>query len=320
MLLLTILSLALPIKVHSRTPLYGPCNVTNNHLDADTKDFITDCDSFGFCSINGTCLPRQCRQDEYLMTSLLDPTHVIPPLCPTGSFCPDDASGCLPLVELGGVCQLNRDDECAPPPNGAVLILPSPYDEPQGDGSICLLGTCMWTNASLGSSCVTETITYVGYDLSGMSYTNTVIRDNCIEGQGYCDLTANQCFALATLGVGCKSDRECQSFNCGSAGICIMPPESAVRVAKWIYAVVSLSIGISMVGVLWLLIVAHRRAQKKRRIMLEDYYKEQTAYRNSIISFHTAFASRDKPFDSEKETFRQSLSNLSDTTLVQGDR
>ncbi|KAK8864490.1 hypothetical protein IAR55_001740 [Kwoniella newhampshirensis] len=314
------ISLLLPLLlVHStlaRSPLYGSCNVTNNHLDADTKDFITDCDSFGFCSVNGTCLPKRCRRDEYLMTSLLDPTHAIPPLCPAGSFCPDDASGCLGLVELGGVCQLNRDDECAPSPIGPMIVVPSPHDEPEGNGSLCLLGTCMWANVTLGATCLRESTTYIGYDLSGMSYTNTVSRDNCVEGQGYCDLTTNQCLALAPLDSVCKSDRECQSFNCGDAGLCIVPPETAVRVATWVYAVVGLSIGIAMLGVLSLLILAHRRAQTSRRIMLEDYYKEQIAYRNSIISFHTAFAGREKSSEKEKEKFRQSLSNLSDTTLV----
>ena len=27
---------------------------------------------------------------------------------------------------------------------------------------------------------------YIGYDVSGMSFSNVVTRDNCIEGQGYC--------------------------------------------------------------------------------------------------------------------------------------
>lgn len=27
---------------------------------------------------------------------------------------------------------------------------------------------------------------YIGYDVNGTSVTNQVVRDNCIEGEGYC--------------------------------------------------------------------------------------------------------------------------------------
>jgi len=36
---------------------------------------------------------------------------ILPPRCPEGSFCPDEESGCRPLVPVGGACQLNRDGE-----------------------------------------------------------------------------------------------------------------------------------------------------------------------------------------------------------------
>lgn len=79
-------------------------------------------------SANGTCLPRGCRsailsaryvactysvdrRDEYVLSSQLDENKPIPPMCGEGHFCPDDASACLPLVEVGGRCQLNRDGE-----------------------------------------------------------------------------------------------------------------------------------------------------------------------------------------------------------------
>jgi hypothetical protein len=31
----------------ARIALGGPCDIANNHLDGTTKEFITDCDSFG---------------------------------------------------------------------------------------------------------------------------------------------------------------------------------------------------------------------------------------------------------------------------------
>jgi len=30
-----------------RMPLGAPCNITNSHLDANSKQFVSDCDSFG---------------------------------------------------------------------------------------------------------------------------------------------------------------------------------------------------------------------------------------------------------------------------------
>ncbi|WVQ99592.1 hypothetical protein IAU59_006728 [Kwoniella sp. CBS 9459] len=301
------------ISVYARSALYGPCNATNNHLDADSKVFVTDCDSFGFCSINGTCLPRQCRRDEYPLSSLLDSTVPVPPQCPQGTFCPDDASGCLALVDVGGQCQLNRDDECAPPPDGQVLVIPSPFDEPDGNGVLCLLGQCTYANVALGATCITESTTYTGYDSSGMSFTSVVVRDNCIEGQGYCDVTSNTCFPLLSLEEACEEDRQCQSYNCDREK-CVPPPGSAVKVAKWVYGVTGLSVFLGMAGILSILLLMHRRSQNSKRIMLEDYYREQTAYRNSILSFHSALSSRSK----SKEDPRRAIStNMSQATLVE---
>ncbi|OCF60715.1 hypothetical protein L486_00353 [Kwoniella mangroviensis CBS 10435] len=320
--LLTVSFLANPTS--ARTALYGACDVKNNHLDVDTKAFVTDCDSFGYCSSNGTCVPRQCRRDEYLLSSLLNTDTPIPPLCPSGTFCPDDASGCLPLVEVDGECQLNRDDECASPPDGTVFVVPSPYDEPEGDGSICLLGKCMWSNITLGQTCLIENTTYVGYDHSGMSFTNTVIRDNCIQGQGYCDIGSNTCLSLMGIKQGCTTDRQCQSYNC-ERGLCTVPPESSIKVGKWVYALTGVSIGIGMAGVLSILLLMHRRAQKSRRIMLEEYYKEQIGYRNSIISFHSALSHKVEDTSAststlEAQEIERTLSNLSEITLVNSRR
>ncbi|WWC89241.1 uncharacterized protein L201_004160 [Kwoniella dendrophila CBS 6074] len=305
----------------ARSALYGSCDVKNNHLDVNTKAFITDCDSFGYCSINGTCLPRQCRRDEYILSSLLNTDIPVPPLCPSGTFCPDDASACLPLVEVDGQCELNRDDECASPPQGMVLVVPNPYDEIEGDGSLCLLGKCMWANATLGQTCITESTTYIGYDPSGMSFTNTVIRDNCIEGQGYCDTNSNTCFPLLNLHQSCSTDRQCQSFNC-EREFCTVPPESSVKVGKWVYALTGISVGLGMIGVLSLLLLMHRRAQKTKRIMLEEYYKEQVGFRNSIISFHSALSYQSEKSGNAKssvmtkEEIKRTLSSMSETTLV----
>lgn len=33
---------------------------------------------------------------------------------------------------------------------------------------------------------------YTGYDVSGMKFTTTVTKDNCIEGQGFCVSTSEK--------------------------------------------------------------------------------------------------------------------------------
>nr|XP_019011091.1 uncharacterized protein I206_04400 [Kwoniella pini CBS 10737]OCF49872.1 hypothetical protein I206_04400 [Kwoniella pini CBS 10737] len=278
-MLTTVISLLFLLQlfpyVIARSALYGACDIANNHLDINTKAFVTDCDSFGYCSTNGTCLPKQCRRDEYILSSLLNKNITIPPLCPNGFFCPDDSSNCLPLINVDGECQLNRDDECEPPQLDKVLVVvPNPFNEPEGNGSICLLGKCMWSNVTLNQNCLIENTTYTGYDISGISFINTVIRDNCIQGKGYCDINSNTCFPLLGLNQPCSMDRECQSFNC-ERNFCNVPPESSIKIGKWEYALTGISIGIGMLGILSILLLMHRRIQKRNRIILEEYYKEQ---------------------------------------------
>lgn len=115
------------------------------------------------CSHIPSCSSRKTevdRRDQYVLSSLLEGNKTIPPICDTGTFCPDDASTCLPLVPVGGHCQLNRDgisvllaklwvvtnqvtDECSPPGVGVKFSVPNEWDQATGDGAICLEGICM---------------------------------------------------------------------------------------------------------------------------------------------------------------------------------
>ena len=113
----------------------GPCSASNDHVDPTTLKFVSQCSDQTFCS-NGTCLPRKCRRDEYPFG--YDTGAPIPPLCPSGTFCPDEGSGCKPLVSVGQPCQLNRDEQCAPPPDWQDLA-----SSQNVNGSICLHSTCM---------------------------------------------------------------------------------------------------------------------------------------------------------------------------------
>ena len=134
------------------TPQGGPCSPTNNHLDPATHRLLTECSDQAFC-LNNICTPKLCVREEYplytcirilicthsLMPSLYsgyDETETIPLVCPHGTFCPDEGSGCRPLLALGQLCQLNRDDQCAPP-DAANLA-----SEMNFNGSLCLLGKC----------------------------------------------------------------------------------------------------------------------------------------------------------------------------------
>jgi hypothetical protein len=61
------------------------------------------------CATNSTCLPRRCRRDLYTLRSAVDALLGPPPLCNGSSYCPDDGSGCAPLLALGATCELDRD-------------------------------------------------------------------------------------------------------------------------------------------------------------------------------------------------------------------
>jgi hypothetical protein len=116
----------------------GVCSSNNDHLDPDTLKFISDCTEQTFCSaaVNGTCVWRRCRRDQFPFAFL--PSEPLPPMCPFGSFCPDQGNGCQPYATFGQPCQLNRDEQCAPPPDWQYLA-----SAQNSNGSICLHSTCM---------------------------------------------------------------------------------------------------------------------------------------------------------------------------------
>lgn len=119
------------------TALGRACSTTNR-LDPRTRRFTSDCDAQTFCSssgtINGTCVPRQCRREEFLSGHGTNQT--VPVLCPAGSFCPDEGDACRPLAPVGQPCQFNRDDQCAP------SDAPELADYHNFDGSVCLHSIC----------------------------------------------------------------------------------------------------------------------------------------------------------------------------------
>ncbi|KAE8226874.1 hypothetical protein CF319_g572 [Tilletia indica] len=90
--------------------LPGPTRLT---LPTDVKPSTT---SAGLpIATAGVCKLKGCRRDEYPFGYKGVPQDQIPPMCGPGTYCPDEENACQPLIPLGGVCQLNRDDSCSLP-------------------------------------------------------------------------------------------------------------------------------------------------------------------------------------------------------------
>ncbi|KZT67913.1 hypothetical protein DAEQUDRAFT_365354 [Daedalea quercina L-15889] len=269
----------------------GACSLSDDRLDPSSHVSLSDCSDTAFCSAasnssaaaetanalttptnaTGTCQPRRCRRDEFPFG--YDEGQPLPPLCAGGSFCPDDGSGCEPLAGPGRACQLDRDDQCAPPPNWQNLA-----SDWNTNGSICLHSTCMYANVSLGHTCILDDVTYIVEGPNGQQYTNTITRDNCQSPRLYCDRNSTQCVSTNALGAECDADRECKSHNCGASGTCIDPPEMPLHVATWQYGIVALSVLSAMVATILMLVLLHKRSRLKRYREIREYYEEQMRY------------------------------------------
>jgi hypothetical protein len=114
--------------VHAGSVALGePCSLSRIHLDPQTHRLITDCDPTTFCypatgnntasggmaNIDGVCQSKGCRRAAFPFGYDIDEGVPLPPLCTYEKFCPDDESGCMPLVAPGGYCEFGRDDQCA---------------------------------------------------------------------------------------------------------------------------------------------------------------------------------------------------------------
>ena len=128
--------LVIPV-LSGTSPEGSPCSTANNRIDKLSHRFIDDCDDKTFCSgsVDGSCVPKRCRTDVFPFG--YKNGDILPPLCDSGSFCPDEGGGCRPLVEVGQPCQLNQDRQCAPPPNWQELASDWNFN-----GSLCLESAC----------------------------------------------------------------------------------------------------------------------------------------------------------------------------------
>ncbi|KZT00938.1 uncharacterized protein LAESUDRAFT_816206 [Laetiporus sulphureus 93-53] len=316
----------LPLHVSSgNVPEGGACSPSNTHLDPSSHKLLSDCSETTFCSSSssqanittsssttstsstGTCQPRLCRRDEFPFwyyhadesgpSNASAPLLTLPPLCPVGRFCPDEGSGCRPLVAPGQPCEMNRDDQCAPPPGSERIALSS---ERNVNGSICLREICMYANATLGQACIIDNNTYVDEGPDGRQYINSIARDNCRTTPPqplYCDGASLQCVPSKPLGAACDADRECESYKCGSSGTCVPSPSMPLRIAPWKYAITAVCVLACMTATLAALVFVHKRLRLQRYREIREYYDEQMSLRRSMAALHAAVAERHRYSD-----------------------
>lgn len=268
--------------VQAKSAFGEACSQENNRYDQNTWAFVSDCDAQFYCADNSTCAHKGCRRDIFPYGYNYVPFDKLPPMCPEGEFCPDEGDRCLPVAAKGEGCQKDRDDECAHPPNWRDL---SGYLNT--NGSICLNYTCTYADATLGQTCQVDNTRYTGYTLEGAQYAYIVSRDNCANGL-YCDGTALQCLRVKPMGAACEGNKECASYNCPSSKKCGRNAEEPIHPPVYSFVLIGLGIIIMIVGVFVTLWFVHRKQRTENQRRLEQYWNEQVAYRQSIMSMSNA--------------------------------
>ncbi|WRT69837.1 uncharacterized protein IL334_006828 [Kwoniella shivajii] len=280
--LLGISAIALIGVVSAKSGFGEACDQANQHLDGGSYNLVTDCDATTYCASNGTCAYKGCRKDIYPFGYSGVSFDQLPPLCPSGQFCPDEGDQCLDQVAIGDSCQKDRDNECAEPSN---------YKDLAGflntNGTVCLNYTCYLADITLGQTCVTDNTVYTAYLDDGSAYAFIVSRDNCANGM-YCDGTALQCIKMKRQGETCTGNKECLTYNCAADGKCGKAADDPIHPPAWQYVLIGLGIVVLIGGVMITLWFTHRSSRKENQIRLEQYYNEQIAYRQSIMSMSHA--------------------------------
>lgn len=111
---------------------------------------------------------------------------------------------------------------------------------------------------------------------------------SCNSQYFYCDGTELVCMSKKHRGDACSADKECFSFNCQENGTCGKAADEPLKPKAWEYVVIGLAIVILIVGVMVGLWFLHRRWREENQVKLEQYYNEQIAYRQSIMSMSHA--------------------------------
>ncbi|EJD52746.1 hypothetical protein AURDEDRAFT_158477 [Auricularia subglabra TFB-10046 SS5] len=285
-----------------KQPIGANCSQSRTRLQVGTYELSGDCENTAYCAANSTCVPKACRKDEYPFG--YPQGGPFPPRCPDGQFCSDEGDACQPLQPVGSPCQLNRDDQCAPPPNVAELAsFPNNVN-----GSVCLNFQCMWANVTEGQPCVIENTPYIAYTADA-EFAFVISRGNCHKGL-YCDAQSKSCIKHKLLGANCSADKECGSGNCSPDNVCVVALDAPDVYPKWIYA----TIGGGIVGTLLLLLVTlffvHTRTRDEELEKRMMYWRQQSLLRSEIMQLKEGYSSSvELPYlDSPNSVFKESQS------------
>ncbi|KAL0953224.1 hypothetical protein HGRIS_004477 [Hohenbuehelia grisea] len=226
---------------------------------------------------DGICTRRLCRRDEFPFG--YGPNDALPPLCAPGFFCPDEGSGCQPLVPLGGLCQLGRDEQCALPYPGLPLW--------NSSSVLCLQSICTYANRTSNQPCTSDATTYTAFAQDGQLINVTISRDTCVRPAYFCG-ASQTCEQTRLLSMPCSADHQCASYNCAPLGVCVPSPETPYHVAPWQYAVTIICVVGALLGTVTILTLVHRRHRRANYTILREYYLEQISLRRAIISLHSS--------------------------------
>ncbi|KAI9246922.1 hypothetical protein BDA99DRAFT_526499 [Phascolomyces articulosus] len=229
------------------TPLYS----STWQYDDSCQNVYLYCDP-----ATNTCNYKGCTNSDYMKGWDLR-IHGYPERCKAGTYCPDDKSQCKPLVNPGGRCELQRDDECA------------------GQIPICLNSTCFVKAAPLNGVCVQDITDYVSYDAQGYALRQRIIRDNCIQGT-YC--SNNKCTESYQNGYTCSQDRECISQTCGTNGVCVNGPDVFHTIPTWLWAVLGIAVLLFILFILGILWILHRYQSKKERAKIINFFGDNEEF------------------------------------------
>jgi hypothetical protein len=158
-----------------------------------------------------------------------------------------------------------------------------------------------------GQPCINENTLYQDETDDGRTFAFIISRDNCIKGQ-YCDGQSSVCVAKKHRHEACTGNKECISYNCQANGKCGKAADEPLAPKPWVYAVVAIAIVLLIGGVLTGLWLLHRRWREENQVKLQEYYNEQIAYRQSIMSMaHTKNSLMALPQNSTPDDARASL-------------
>ncbi|KAJ3514638.1 hypothetical protein NLJ89_g2267 [Agrocybe chaxingu] len=150
-------------------------------------------------------------------------------------------------------------DQCEAPPNFQELADISGRGL-NFNGSVCLNNVCL---------CIFENTPYIAYGVGG-EFIDIVSRVGL-----YCDSATQVCIQNKLLGDACTADKECESWNCLSTGVCGVPAATPRHFGVWVYVLVALGIIGGMAGTLTGLYVTHRKQREIERAKRAQYWKEQ---------------------------------------------